>query len=106
MSPPLSLVVGVVAALLLLPILDRLRVMSWRTHMHRVVILHFVLALWLGCAAFDAFFYGQVSWYEAASICPAGLWLASTWRDWRTGPPAECCSRPMPLDGIPSRTHR
>ena len=105
MNGLLAYLIGVVAVVLLLPILDRLRVMTWRTHRARFVLLHFLLALWLGCIAFEAVFFARVTPYQVAGLVPSVLWLVATWHTWRGAPPAHTRTAPMPLDGIPSRNH-
>lgn len=89
---------GLVALAALLPYLDRLRQMTWRTHLWRVLGMHLLFALWLGHVVYDAFFQGDTRWSDALAIGAAGLWIATSAHTWRNGPPAYTESGRMPLD--------
>ena len=90
-------IVGVFALAALLPYLDRLRAMNWRTHQPRVVAMHLLMALWLGAVAYDALIFGTAPWYQLLSIGSAVAWLRVSWDTWRSGPPMHTTSGPVPL---------
>lgn len=89
--------VGVTALVILLPYLDRLRSISWKTHQPAVVAMHLLMAVWLGSVAYDALIYGDAPWYQMLSIASAGSWLIVSWETWRSGPPTYTESGPAPL---------
>lgn len=109
-SAPISNLLGLLAAVLLVPYLDRLRLLRWRTHQWRVVALHLAWALWLGWLAFDGLVHGQLDVYHLFGLVGAGMWLSVSQPTWRSGPPAYTESGRMPLDeahdperrGVPS----
>lgn len=89
--------IGIPALLVLLPYLDRLRSMSWRTHLPAVVGMHLLLALWLGAVAYEALVFGTAPWWHVLGISGAGTWICVSWETWRAGPPVHTESGPMPL---------
>lgn len=97
MSILLQWFIGAVSLAMLLPYLDRLRAMTWRTHQPRVVAMHLLMALWLGAVAYDALIYGAAPWYQLLSIGSAGAWLRVSWETWRSGPPIHTTSAPGAL---------
>lgn len=88
---------GLLALVLLLPYLDRLRLLHWRTHQAPVVGMHVAWALWLGWCVFDGTVRAQLDWQHLPGVLGAGLWLAVSRPTWRGGPPEHVQSAPMPL---------
>ena len=97
-------VAGWGALALLLPYLDRLRQMTWRTHLWRVVGMHMAWALWLGAVAYRALTLtnlgadSTVDPHDVFGLAGAALWLVTSHATWRAGPPAYSQSSPAPLD--------
>jgi len=89
--------IGATALVALFPYLDRLRLMTWRTHRRAVVAMHLLMAMWLGSVAYDALIFGTASWYHLLAIGSAGSWLLVSWDTWRSGPPIHTTSGPGPL---------
>lgn len=96
MDQTVSNCLGLLAMGLLLPYLDRLRMLRWTEHQARVVAFHLVWALWLGWAAFEGLVQGTLEAYHLLGMVGAGLWMSVSRPTWRRGPP-EYTSRPMPL---------
>lgn len=94
--------VGVVAALIMLPFLDRLRVMNFRTHRASVVTMHLCWAMWLGWVAYQGMVQSAgMEWYQVFGMIAAIAWLMTSQPTWRTGPPEHTTS-PAPLDDHPA----
>lgn len=91
---------GIVAMALLLPYLDRVREMNWRSHRPSVVGMHLAWALWLGWVAFHGLLVGDVDLYHLLGLLGAWLWLATSRPSWRHGPPQHTSTAPAPLDGL------
>lgn len=97
-SPAIANLLGLLAGLLLVPYLDRLRLLRWRTHQWRVVALHLMWALWLGWLAFDGLVAAQLDAYHLFGVVGAGMWLSVSQPTWRHGPPEYTHSDRAPLD--------
>jgi hypothetical protein len=91
---------GFLALLLLLPYLDRLRMLRWREHLARVVAMHLAWSLWLGSLAFDGLVTASLDAYHLLGLAGAGLWLLVSQATWRAGPPGYTHSGPMPLQTL------
>lgn len=87
---------GALAIATLLPYLDRLRNMNWRSHPPMVVGLHLVVAIMLGGMAFgglvdqaivtDIGFADDITaLYHLASVVAAAVWLRISSRAWHEG---------------------
>lgn len=89
--------VGAGALAALLPYLDRLRQINWRTHRRDVVAMHLLMAMWLGVVAYESLVFGTASLYHLLGIGSAGAWMRVSWGTWRSGPPIHTESGPGPL---------
>lgn len=98
-SMPIAL--GALAIVLVLPFLDRLRVMNFRTHRTSVVALHLCWALWLGWVAYRGLLMTDFDWYQIFGMLAAWSWLATSQPTWRNGPP-EHTTAPAPFDDQPA----
>lgn len=101
LAPYLAYAMGVLALALLLPYLDRLRVMNFATHRRSVVGMHLAWALWLGWVAYYALIMDDCEAHQLFGLLGAGLWLATSRPTWRHGPPEHTASSPVPLDTQP-----
>lgn len=96
-SPVLANLIGLAALCLLLPYLDRLRMLRWTEHLARVVAMHLAWSLWLGGLAFDGLVTGTLDSYHLLGVLGAGMWLVVSRATWRTGPPEYTQSGPGAL---------
>ena len=94
---------GLLAGVLLIAYLDRLRVMNFASHRWSVVGMHLAWALWLGRVAFDALLAADADVYQAFALLGALLWLVTSRPTWRHGPPEHTASSPAPLDALPTQ---
>lgn len=92
-----SHVVGLLAMLLLINYLDRLRMLRWREHLWPVVGMHLSIALWLGAVAFDGLGGGDLPAYHVLGVAGAAFWLGVSRSTWRHGPPEYTQSAPGAL---------
>jgi membrane associated rhomboid family serine protease len=97
-----SNLLGLVALVLLVPYLDRLRMLRWSEHLAAVVGMHLAFALWLGALAFDGLGGGVVGAYHVLGLAGAALWLGVSRTTWRHGPPEYTQSGPVPLHSEPA----
>jgi hypothetical protein len=106
-EPAMNMLTGSMAFIVLLPYLDRLRLMAWKTHLWRVVGMHLAWALWLGWVAFHGLVLGDVDPYQLFGLLAAALWLAVSFGDWpHNHPPEETESGPVPLGMVGEHSRR
>lgn len=95
----LNTVVGLAALGVLLPYLDRIRVLDWRQHKWSVVCMHVAFALWLGMVAYHGLLEHDIDdLRDAAGVLAAACWIRTSRFSWAKGAPAHTESRPAPLD--------
>jgi hypothetical protein len=92
---------GALAIVLLLPFLDRLRVMNFHTHRSSVVALHLFWAIWLAWIAYRGLMLTDFDWYQVFAMAAAWAWLVTSNPTWKHGPP-EHASAPVPFDDRPA----
>lgn len=97
----MNLLIGLAALVVLVPYLDRLRVLDWRMHRWSVVSLHLAMALWLGYVAFVALIEQALSPLHApigmVGCLVAALWIFVSHKTWSAGPPDHTQTHPAPL---------
>lgn len=92
-----TLLIGVVALVLLLPIGDRMRQMNFATHRASVVVLYLSAALTCLWTAWTFLFEHSQAYWAAVGLVMVFLLLLNTRPTWKDGPP-DHASKPMPLD--------
>jgi len=106
MDQVLNFISGTLSFVLLIPYLDRLRLMAWKTHLWRVVGMHLSWALWLGWVAFHGLVIGDVDGAQMLALIGAAMWLAVSHAAWpHNHPPEETESGPVPLGMVGEQSH-
>lgn len=82
----LNLVVLVLATLVFLPSVDRLRHLNWKTAKSRYVLLHLAMGLWALVAAYDAVM-GSADGNQLFGLSVLVSWCFSSAKTWSGGNP-------------------
>jgi hypothetical protein len=86
MQVAINYAVALAALVALVPYLDRLRVMDWRSHRRIAIAAHLALAVFLGRIAFDGLFELTVGWPSGFGVAGAVLWAWLSRKTWRNVP--------------------
>lgn len=103
-------IVGGVALLLLLPFWNRVRLLQWRRHQWRVVLMYLCCTLWLGWQCGSRLLPGLGPWlgvvwlpdvFDFAGLVGLAMLISTTRGTWRGGAPEHVKSAPGALDSRP-----
>jgi hypothetical protein len=89
-----TLLIGLIALALMVPVGDRMRQMNFKTHRCPVVVLYLAAALTCLWSAWTFLFDGGTSYWSAVGLVLVFLLLINTRPTWKNGPP-EHTTRPM-----------
>ncbi len=81
------------ALFILINVLDRLRLVNWRTAKSLVIVAYLVQAAWSLWALYDVFTSGVIGW-QWLGMLACLTWLHVTRPDWRNGVPERVRTRP------------